>query len=80
MCNIIVGAEREAMSFIAPDRFRPERRWSRGGTEPALAEIMADPIVHLVMRRDGVTESQLLRVVAVAQAVLRSRLCCCWAA
>ena len=68
------------MSFIAPDRFRPERRWSSGGTEPALADVLADPVVHLVMRRDGVTEEVLLRVIATAQAVLRSRLCCCWAA
>ena len=31
------------MAFIAPDRFRPERRWSSGGTEPALADVLADP-------------------------------------
>jgi hypothetical protein len=68
------------MSFIAPDRFRPERRWSSGGSEPVLADVLADPIVHLVMRRDGVTEEKLLHVIASAQAVLRSRLCCCRAA
>ena len=68
------------MSFIAPDRFRPERRWSSGGTEPALADLLADPIVHLVMRRDGVSEETLRRVIAAAQTMLRSRLCCCRAA
>ena len=68
------------MSFITPHRFRPERRWSTAGTEPALADMLADPIVHLVMRRDGVTEDALRRVIEAAQAMLRSRLCCCWAA
>ena len=68
------------MSFISPHRFRPERRWSVGGTEPALADLLADPIVHLVMRRDSVTDADLRRVIAVAQATLRSRLCCCRAA
>ncbi|HUB94379.1 MAG TPA: hypothetical protein VL993_00590 [Stellaceae bacterium] len=45
-----------------------------------MAEILADPIVHLVMRRDRVTDEALRHVIAVAQAVLRSRLCPCRAA
>ena len=68
------------MTFVPSHRFRPERQWSAGGTEPALADLLADPIVHLVMRRDGVTEAELRHVVAAAQAVLRSRLCPCRAA
>jgi len=68
------------MSFIRPAPIRRDGRWSSAGTEPDLAEILADPIVHLVMRRDRVTDEALRHVIAVAQAVLRSRLCPCRAA
>jgi hypothetical protein len=68
------------MSFITPHRFRPDRRWAAGGIEPDLNDMLADPVVHLVMRRDGVTEAELRRVIAAARAMLRSRLCPCWAA
>ena len=36
-----------------------EKRWRDAGTEPDLAEVLADPVVHLVMRRDGVSPCQL---------------------
>jgi hypothetical protein len=73
--------ENAGIDTIAAARREPPRRsWTMAGKEPRLAEVLADPIVHLVMRRDGVTEEKLLRVIAAAQAVLRSRLCCCRAA
>jgi hypothetical protein len=50
------------------------------GTEPQLSEMLADPLVQLVMRRDGVTIPQLAAVIADAQAKLRRRLCGCLAA
>ena len=49
--------------------------WSVGGVEPALSEVLADPVVHLVMRRDGVSPCELRRVIVAAQGKLRSRLC-----
>jgi hypothetical protein len=50
--------------------------WARAGIEPRLEEVLADPLVHQVMRRDGVTEAALRGVVGRAQARLRSALCC----
>jgi hypothetical protein len=46
------------------------------GVEPRLDEVLADPLVHLVMARDGVGLAELRAVVADAQRRLRSRLCC----
>jgi len=36
--------------------------WARAGVEPALEEVMADPVVHLVMRRDGLTAKDVRAV------------------
>ena len=30
--------------------------------EPPIAEMLADPLVHLVMKRDGVSREEILRV------------------
>lgn len=43
------------------------RHWSRAGEEPALAEVLADPIVLALMRRDGVTLAEICRVIARVQ-------------
>jgi len=51
-------------------------RWLTAGREPTLAEMLADPLVALVMRRDGVSPAELRAVVATAQGRLRGRLCC----
>ena len=37
-------------------------RWL--GDEPALSEMLADPITQLLMRRDGVQEAEIRRLVA----------------
>ena len=52
----------------------PPQRWLRPGEEPTLAEVLADPLVHLVMRRDGVSRAELDAIIAAAQA---RRLCDC---
>jgi len=41
------------------------RQWIEG--EPTLREILSDPIVHLVMQRDGVTAAEVRRTVLTAQ-------------
>ena len=56
------------------------RRWSRAGEEPDLADLLADPVVHLVMRRDGVSTAELLAVITDARAKMWDRLCPCAAA
>jgi hypothetical protein len=40
-----------------------ERDWRRAGVELALHEVMAEPIVHLVMRRDGLTPEDVWALV-----------------
>jgi hypothetical protein len=52
-------------------------KWSQAGQEPALAEVLADPIIHLVMRRDGVTLAQLRGVIARARWALSVGPCRC---
>ncbi len=61
------------MSIVT--RGRTTRAWSTAGTEPALADVLTDPLVHAVMRRDGVSVAKLRRVIADARARLGSRLC-----
>jgi len=51
-------------------------RWLAAGKEPSLGELLADPLIGLVMRRDGVSPAALRAVVATAQHRLRDRLCC----
>jgi len=65
---------------LAPERWH--QAWREAGKEPTLREILADPIVHLVMRRDGVTLAQLEAVLAHAKARAKERrsLCCLCAA
>ena len=43
--------------------------------EPSLAEVMNDPIVHLLMRRDGLVADQVWPVVLEAQSRLGRTLC-----
>jgi hypothetical protein len=54
---------------------RPADLWREAGIEPSLREVLSDPLVHQVMRRDGVTLGELARVIAQAQATLRRGLC-----
>ena len=35
------------------------RQWLEAGLEPTLVDLLADPVVHLVMRRDGVSMTEL---------------------
>ena len=40
------------------------RPWSAGGCEPRLDDVLADPIVHQLMRRDGVEPAHLRALIA----------------
>jgi hypothetical protein len=46
------------------------RQWLEAGLEPALVDLLADPVVHLVMRRDGVSMTELCNHIAAARARL----------
>ena len=54
--------------------------YGTAGSEPDLCEVLADPLVHLVMRRDGVTPAALKAVIVRARAKLGAGLCDCLAA
>jgi len=58
-----------------PTKFRKAQSWSEAGDEPRLTDLLADPIVHLVMARDHLSRADVERAVAYGQRQLRSRLC-----
>lgn len=43
------------------------RQWLEAGREPALVDLLADPVVHLVMHRDGVSMKELCNHIASAR-------------
>lgn len=51
---------------VAPAGFLTETvdrdRYKTAGAEPLLADVLCDPIVHLVMKRDGVTFDELVGI------------------
>jgi hypothetical protein len=51
-------------------------RFLAAGREPTLDEVLTDPLVALLMRRDGVSAAQLRAIVTTAQERLRGRVCC----
>ena len=46
------------------------RQWLEPVREPVLVDLLADPLVHLVMRRDGVSMAELCNHIATARARL----------
>jgi hypothetical protein len=48
-------------------------RFSQYGEEPTIAEILSDPIVHLLMRRDRVDEPELTALIETARHSLKRR-------
>jgi len=67
---------------IAQRRIGPRRNvsgsidWSRSVTgEPPLSELLADPCLHLILRRDRLTLADLAAVIDQAQQTLRRGLC-----
>jgi len=53
----------------------PRRLRAQAGIEPPLGEVLSDPLIHQIMRRDGVGMAELLRVITEARLGLRKRLC-----
>ena len=43
-------------------------KWSEAGIEPRLDEVLADPLVRAVMRRDGVTSEELRNILEALRA------------
>lgn len=49
------------------------RRYTAFSEEPALAELMTDPITHLLMQSDGLVQDDVWHAIADAQRRLQSR-------
>ena len=61
-------------SWFAKGQVMPNKTiWSERGVEPALAEMTSDPLVQLVMARDGLTKEDFWQAVFVARARLGQR-------
>ena len=43
-------------------------KWSEAGIEPRLDDVLADPLVRTVMRRDGVTTEELRDILEALRA------------
>jgi hypothetical protein len=58
-----------------PPRRRPPRNepYADGGIEPALEDLMTDPLTEAVMRRDGVSTATLRAIIMSAKEGLRTR-------
>jgi hypothetical protein len=62
------------LEFIWPDlphALNEHQPWGRPGIEPPLDEVLADPIVQAVMRRDGVSLAALQSVIGHVQLRMR---------
>jgi hypothetical protein len=47
-----------------PGALHESQPWGRPGIEPTLRDVLADPLVHAVMRRDGVSVAALQSLIA----------------
>lgn len=50
-----------------------KKRWATAGVEPSLAEILSDPILHQVMRRDRLSPEAVRAAIRAGQEALRRR-------
>ena len=65
------GAPHISMSRSARHDHAGKPDWSKAGIEPTLTEVMNDPIVHLVMRRDSLTPDEVWSVINAARRRLK---------
>ena len=57
------------LPFQGGEPLRQSEAWLRG--EPSIQKLMSDPIIHLVMRRDGLTPEIVWAVIQAASAELQ---------
>jgi len=65
-----------ALHTLRPNPAPRCTEWNRNiAGEPRLQELLADPCLHLLLRRDGLTLDDVRQVIATAQQHLRRGLC-----
>ncbi|MBF0095130.1 MAG: hypothetical protein HQL33_04015 [Alphaproteobacteria bacterium] len=52
---------------------RPADRWAGAGEEPMIEDVIADPLFHLLLRRDRLTVADICAVVEEGRRSLRGR-------
>jgi hypothetical protein len=52
---------------------KPAAPFARAGDEPALADLLADPVLHTLMRCDRLSEGDLRTAIERGRAALRLR-------
>jgi len=57
------------LTFAGGEPLRQSESWLHG--EPSIQEVMSDPIVHLVMRSDGLTPESVWAVIQAAPVKLQ---------
>ena len=57
--------------LLQGEALRQSESWLHG--EPSIQEVMSDPIVHLVMRRDGLTPESVWAVIQTASVKLQMK-------
>ncbi|SOD89301.1 hypothetical protein [Caenispirillum bisanense] len=71
-----LGPRSRLPAFLRPVPPPPRRSgqpYGTAGTEPALEELLADPLVHLVLARDGLTVETVRREMLAARRRLLAR-------
>jgi hypothetical protein len=56
-----------------PAAINAMRAYDEAGIEPSIAEVLAEPIVHAVMRRDSISEATLVGFIKEARKRLEER-------
>lgn len=74
--TMVVNAVRPSFIHLArrPARDRHWEQWRRAGREPTISAMLDDPIVRLVMQRDGLTADDVRQVDEQARESLRAGL------
>jgi signal transduction histidine kinase/CheY-like chemotaxis protein/HAMP domain-containing protein len=67
----VMREPRELASLDVSNALRDAQPWRKPEIEPPLSDVLADPLVQALMRRDGVSRTELESIIARAQRRLR---------
>lgn len=63
--------QRSVLEELTRNPVRETKTWLVG--EPLLQDVLGDPVVHAVLRRDGLTTQDLMRAIIRARSCLAAR-------
>jgi len=69
-----MAIDRQTNGGIGSSRVARES-WDQAGQEPRLADLLSDPLLHLLMGRDRLVLADVEAAIALARSALRRRLC-----